>query len=158
MKILDNELKERKDFKSVYGDIGYLFQDSDDSFIAPSVLEEVAFNIYNKTGNFDEAVAKSESLLQEFKIEHLKDKVPIKLSGGQKRIVSICAVLAHEPKILFLDEPSNHLDSKVSSMIKERLKNYKGSMIMVAHDLEFAKDVVNKFYKLSCDGLKEINV
>ncbi len=158
MQILDTKLKEKKDFRAVYGELGYLFQDSDDSFIAPSVQEEIAFSQYNKTGDFEEAMNRAGKLLNAFKIEHIKDKVPIKLSGGQKRIVSIAAVMAHDPKILLLDEPSNHLDTNVSLLVLEKLKEFKGSIIMVAHDIEFAKNIVDKFYKLDSNGLKEIDV
>lgn len=158
MKLFDKEVKNKKDFKDIYGDLGYLFQDSDDSFIAPSVHEEIAFSLYNKTGNFDDAMNKADDILDEFNIKHIKDKVPIKLSGGQKRIVAIAAVLLHEPRLLLLDEPSNHLDVKVAKMVQDRLKNYNGSMIMVAHDIDFAKSIVDKFYLLTKDGLKEITV
>lgn len=158
VQILNTPLKEKKDFRAVYSDIGYLFQDSDDSFIAPSVTEEIAFSEYNKTGDFDDAMQKAERIIKEFKIEHIKEKVPIKLSGGQKRVVAIAAVLVHEPKILLLDEPSNHLDENVSMVVKEKLKVYEGSMIMVAHNMNFAKSIVDKFYELTANGLKEVSV
>lgn len=158
MQILGTTLKEKKDFRAVYGDLGYLFQDSDDSFIAPSVHEEIAFSQYNKTGDFDEAMSRADKLLEDFKIDHIKDKVPIKLSGGQKRIVSIAAVMVHDPKILLLDEPSNHLDENVSLLVSDKLKEFKGSIIMVAHNMDFAKNIVDKFYKLDSNGLKEIDV
>ena len=158
IEILGEKLENKKDFRAVYSELGYLFQDSDDSFIAPSVLEELAFSLYNKTGDFEGALKKAEALAKEFNIEHIKDKVPIKLSGGQKRITAIAAVLLHEPKILLLDEPSNHLDSKVSQMVQEKLKKFEGSMVLVAHDIEFAKGIVDKFYELSNDELKEVHI
>jgi len=156
IKIFDTNLKDKKDFKTIYSDVGYLFQDSNDSFIAPSVHEEVAFSLYNKTSNFNESMAKAENILKEFKIEHIKDKVPLKLSGGQKKIVSIAAVLAHEPKLLLLDEPANNLDTSVSSMLQDRLNRFDGSMIIIVHNINFAKNIVDKFYELTSSGLNEV--
>jgi cobalt/nickel transport system ATP-binding protein len=156
--ILGQELKSKDDFKKIYPSIGYLFQDSDDSFIASSVIDEVAFNLYNRDDNEELAYRKASELLEEFGVSELKDKLPIKLSGGQKRVVALCACLVHSPKILLLDEPTNHLDRDMVEVIEKKLKAYDGAMIIIAHNIEFAKRVVDKFYKLENDGLKEIEI
>jgi len=151
-------LKSKDDFKKIYSKVGYLFQDSDDSFIASSVIDEVAFNLYNQNDDYENSYKKAEQLLEEFGISNLKDKLPIKLSGGQKRIVAICACLIHNPHILFLDEPTNHLDKEMSQIVEKKLKEYKGNIILIAHNIEFAKKIVDKFYKLEATGLTEIKV
>jgi len=151
-------LKSKNDFKKIYPKIGYLFQDSDDSFITSSVIDEVAFNLYNQNDDYEYAYKKAEQLLKDFNILHLKDKLPIKLSGGQKRVVAICACLIHDPDILFLDEPTNHLDKEMSVIVEKKLKEYKGNIILIAHNIEFAKKIVNKFYKLDSSGLMEIEI
>ena len=151
-------LKSKNDFKKIYPKIGYLFQDSDDSFITSSVIDEVAFNLYNQNDDYEYAYKKAEQLLEDFNIIDLKDKLPIKLSGGQKRVVAICACLIHDPDILFLDEPTNHLDKEMSVIVEKKLKEYKGNIILIAHNIEFAKKIVDKFYKLESNGLMEIEV
>jgi len=151
-------LKSKDDFKKIYSKVGYLFQDSDDSFIASSVIDEVAFNLYNQNDDYENSYKKAEQLLEEFGISNLKDKLPIKLSGGQKRIVAICACLIHNPNILFLDEPTNHLDKEMSQIVEKKLKEYKGNIILIAHNIEFAKKIVDKFYKLEATGLTEIKI
>ena len=156
--ILENKISIQKDFEKLYANIGYLFQDSDDSFIASSVLEEVAFNLYNKIEDLDRATQTALDLLEEFNILSLKDKVPIKLSGGQKRIVALCAFLIHSPKILLLDEPTNHLDEKFTALIEKKLQDFDGNIILVAHDINFAKRIVSKVYELSKTGLKEVDI
>ena len=156
--ILGERLKSKENFKKIYPSIGYLFQDSDDSFITSSVLDEVAFNLYNQNDDYESAYKKAMELLEEFGISDLKDKLPIKLSGGQKRIVAICACLVHNPKILFLDEPTNHLDRDMVQIVEKKLKEYNGNIILIAHNIEFAKKVLNKFYKLESNGLLEIEV
>ena len=137
--IFNYDLKNINDFKKIFPRIGYLFQDSDDSFIASSVLDEVAFNLYNKTSNYESSYEKALELLKEFGVEQLKEKLPVKLSGGQKRIIALCACLVHDPKILFLDEPTNHLDKNITSLVENKLKDYRGGIIMAAHNIEFAK-------------------
>jgi len=156
--ILGQNLKSKDDFKKIYSKIGYLFQDSDDSFITSSVLDEVAFNLYNQNDDYENSYKKAEELLEDFTISKLKDKLPIKLSGGQKRVVAICACLIHEPDILLLDEPTNHLDKEMSDIVEKKLKEYKGNIILIAHNIEFAKKVVDKFYKLESNGLMEIEI
>lgn len=157
IKILGHELKELTDWKSIYPSIGYLFQDSDDSFIASSVIDEVAFNAYNKSNDYEVSRQKAIKMLKNFGIEDLAYKIPLKLSGGQKRIVAFCAALIHEPQILLLDEPSNHLDENMRDKMEQALRDFEGTVIMVAHDKEFAKKIVDKFYRLEKDGLKEID-
>ena len=151
--ILQKSMKEEKDFNSIYSELAYLFQDSDDSFLTSSVLEEIAFNFYNKTENYDLSIKKALELLEEFNILHLKEKIPIKLSGGQKRVVAFCACILSNPKILLLDEPLNHLDEKMKKRVEEKILLYKGSVVLIAHDFEFAKRVCTKIYKLEKDGL-----
>ncbi len=153
--IFGQNLKSKEDFKKIYSKIGYLFQDSDDSFITSSVMDEVAFNLYNQNDDYENAYKKAEQLLEEFGISDLKDKLPIKLSGGQKRVVAICACLIHNPNILLLDEPTNHLDTEMSQVLEKKLKEYKGNIILIAHNIEFAKKIEDKFYKLESNGLIE---
>lgn len=156
--ILNKKIKSKKDFKEIYQSVGYLFQDSDDSFIASSVIEEIAFNLYNKTEDMELSLNEALKTLQEFEIEDLKDTLPIKLSGGQKRVVAFCAMIIHSPKILLLDEPTNHLDKKFATLVEKRLQQFDGTIVLVAHNIEFAKKIVDRFFKLTKDGLKEIEV
>lgn len=158
IKIFEKQVKKKKDFKAIYDKFAYLFQDSDDSFIAPSVIEELSFNLYNKTGDYEYSLSEALKIAKEFNIEHIKDKLPLKLSGGQKRITAIASVLVHKPKVLLLDEPSNHLDKKVSTLVQKKLKEFDGTIIMVAHDIEFAKGIVDKFYELKNNELLEVQV
>jgi len=158
IQILDKKISSKKDFKEVYSSVAYLFQDSDDSFIASSVIEEVAFNLYNKTEDLELLTKKALEILKEFGLDELKDKIPVKLSGGQKRIVAICALLIHSPKVLLLDEPTNHLDEKFTAKVEKKIKEFDGNVILVVHNIEFAKRVVDKFYRLTKTGLEEVNL
>jgi cobalt/nickel transport system ATP-binding protein len=154
--ILDKDITSQSEHKDANEHIGFLFQDSDDSFIAPTVLEEIAFNLMNKIESKEISQSKATELLQEFGIEHLKSAIPMNLSGGQKRLVSICATLVDNPKILLLDEPSNHLDTNSIDLVQQKLREYDGAMVIVAHDIEFTKAIVDRFYEMSQDGIQEV--
>jgi ATPase subunit of ABC transporter with duplicated ATPase domains len=110
----------------------------------------------NKIESKEISQSKATELLQEFGIEHLKSDIPMNLSGGQKRLVSICATLVDNPKILLLDEPSNHLDTNSIDLVQQKLREYDGAMVIVAHDIEFTKAIVDRFYEMSQDGIQEV--
>lgn len=66
--------------------------------------------------------------------------------------------MIHEPDILLLDEPTNHLDNEMSAIVEKKLQEYHGNIILIAHNIEFAKKIVDKFYKLESNGLTEIEI
>ena len=90
--------------------VGLVFQDPDDQLFMPTVLEDVMFGPKN-FGFSDELVKKNSiKALEQVKMLQFKDKPPHHLSFGQKRKVAIASVLASEPELLVLDEPSSNLD------------------------------------------------
>ena len=70
-----------------------------------------------------------------------KDADVTKLSGGERRRVALCRLLMEKPDMLLLDEPTNHLDAEAVSLLEKRLKNYKGTVIVVTHDRYFLNNV-----------------
>ena len=66
------------------------------------------------------------------------------LSGGQKSKMAFCRVLFSKPEILLLDEPTNHLDVQTKSFVTEYLKSYKGSVLIISHDVDFLNQIINK--------------
>ncbi len=71
------------------------------------------------------------------------------LSGGQRKRVALAAALIHPADILILDEPTNHLDSRMVAWLEERLRSFRGGIIMVTHDRYFLERVVNHITELS---------
>ena len=71
------------------------------------------------------------------------------LSGGQRKRVALAAALIHPADVLILDEPTNHLDTEMVTWLEERLKKFKGGLIMVTHDRYFLERVVNHIAELS---------
>lgn len=75
---------------------------------------------------------------------NLLDMKLINLSGGQKSKVAFARLLYSKPEILLLDEPTNHLDVETRSFIINYLKNYKGMVLIISHDVDFLNSIVNK--------------
>lgn len=77
-------------------------------------------------------------------------EIPVEhLSGGQKRRLAMAKVLAQDFDVLLLDEPTNHLDGEMIAWLEEYLKNYRGTVVMVAHDRYFLDIVSNKILEIS---------
>lgn len=124
-------------FREVRAKAAFLFQDADDQLFCPTVLEDVAFGPLNLGRSPSEAAALAEVTLQRLGLSALADRVTHRLSGGEKRLVSLASVLAMNPEILLLDEPTNGLDSTSLGRFSELLASLDLAMIIVSHDHHF---------------------
>ncbi len=88
------------------------------------------------------------SMLTRLGITDFEQKVDT-LSGGQKKRVALAAALIHPADVLILDEPTNHLDADMVAWLEERLKKFRGGLIMVTHDRYFLERVVTEIAELS---------
>ena len=121
--------------------VGMVFQDPDDQLFMPSVLEDVVFGPLNLGMSVDAAAQKAEEVLSVVGALHLKERPPYKLSGGEKRAVSIASVLALSPDILVMDEPSSNLDARSRRRLIDLLRSFSHTRIIATHDLELALEV-----------------
>lgn len=141
------------DFKSMRHLIGYLFQDSDNQFLAPVVEDDVAFSLLASGVSKEEAKLKTAMMLQDLGIEHLAKKIVYHLSGGEKKLVALAGVLIMEPKLMLLDEPTNGLDQAMQLRLVDILGRIDKSIIIVSHHKEFIELVVEKIYEITPTGL-----
>ena len=148
IEIFGNPVSTEKDFQEVRHRIGLLFQDADDQLFSPTVLEDVAFGPLNLGKSRQEAVDISRKVLSSLKLEGFEDRITFKLSGGEKRLVSLAAVLAMEPEVLLLDEPSAGLDEKTKAHLVNILKNLDISYIIVSHEFDFLSGLAESIYTL----------
>jgi cobalt/nickel transport system ATP-binding protein len=100
---MGKEIQKEEDFYRLKTSVGYSFQNPDEQLFSPSVEEELAFGPLNLDLPRDEVKKRIKKALSLLEIEHLKEKVTFKLSGGEKRLVSIACVLTMEPSALILD-------------------------------------------------------
>ena len=121
--------------------IGLTFQDADDQLLMPSVVEDVAFSLTAGGMSRQEAHERARAILDSLGISHLAERLPHRLSGGEKRIVSFAGVLAGEPEVLALDEPSSALDPRARRRVIEFLRGSRHTIILATHDLDMAMDV-----------------
>lgn len=120
---------------------GLIFQDSDDQLLMPSVIEDVSFSLTANGMNVKSARERSMKILTELGISHLSSRPPHKLSGGEKRMVTIAGVLVNEPDILLLDEPTAGLDPKARRRVINFLRESNMTILLASHDLDMTLDV-----------------
>jgi cobalt/nickel transport system ATP-binding protein len=148
IEIFNRPVKTEKDFISVRKKIGLLFQDADDQLFSPTVLEDVAFGPLNLGKTRDEAMEISLKTLNFLGLSGFEDRITYKLSGGEKKLVSLATVLAMEPEVLFLDEPTSGLDDKTKETLKKVLTALDLSYIIISHEIDFLCETTDHIYTL----------
>jgi cobalt/nickel transport system ATP-binding protein len=133
-----------KDFRTVRAQAGYLFQDPDDQLFCPTVIDDVAFGPLNLGLSQRDAAAKARAVLERLELGHLANRITHRLSGGEKRLVALAAVLAMEPQILLLDEPTNALDEAHLARLTDILASLATAMIIVSHDAAFLRRMATR--------------
>jgi cobalt/nickel transport system ATP-binding protein len=131
--------------------VGLVFQNPDDQLFMPTVYEDVAFGPLNLGLSEDVVRARVEEALATVGCYRLKDRPPHHLSMGQRRAVSIAAVIAMQPDILVMDEPSADLDPRSRRQLISLLKGFTHTKIIASHDLDLIMDTCTRCIVLS-DG------
>ena len=129
--------------------IGLVFQEPDDQLFMPSVLEDVAFGLVARGVEPDEAKRRASGELGRFGIPHLAPRPPHRLSGGEKRAAALCGILAAQPDVALLDEPSSSLDPRARKRLIEILRTLDCPLIVATHDLDMALDLCDTVLLLS---------
>jgi len=147
----------RRNLNQVRSRVGMIFQDPDDQLFMPTVFDDVAFGPLNQGVSLGEVNALVESALERVGARHLKHRPPYKLSGGEKRRVAIATVLAMDPDILVMDEPSTGLDPRARRQLIELLKTFEHTKIIATHDLDLVLDLCERTIilhqgKVAADG------
>lgn len=124
--------------------VGLVFQDSDDQLFMPSVLEDVAFGVANMGFGEAEAIVKSRAALDRVGMRRAEDKAPYHLSAGEKKRVALAGVLAMEPELLVLDEPTTYLDPPGQRELAAILRELPQAKILVTHDIAFARKLCTR--------------
>lgn len=136
--------KQEADFLEVRARAGLLFQDPDDQLFCPTVLEDVAFGPLNLGKPRDEAIQIATDTLKDLGMAGFEDRVTHQLSGGEKRMITLAAVLAMNPDVLLLDEPTNALDEAARHRLLNTLLSLPQAMIIVSHDKSFLSQLATR--------------
>jgi cobalt/nickel transport system ATP-binding protein len=144
------------DFHDMRRRVGFVFQDADDQLFCPTVAEDLAFGPLNLGKTKQQALAVVDDVLSRLQLMHLRDRVTHKLSGGEKRLVTLATVLAMEPEVLILDEPTNALDPDNYARLTEILKGLDQAILLVSHDPEFRSEIAPGGYHLDKRSLTRV--
>lgn len=131
--------------------IGYVFQDSDNQLFMSNVYEEIAFAPRNYGLSEKEVEMRVNYALEKVHIENLRDKQIYKMSGGEKKLVSIATIFAMNPDIILMDEPTIALDPRNRRNLINILNEFEHLKIIASHDLDMILDTCTRTI-LICDG------
>ncbi|MDI9215625.1 energy-coupling factor ABC transporter ATP-binding protein [Clostridium tertium] len=131
--------------------IGYVFQDSDNQLFMSNVYEDIAFAPRNYGLSEEEVKKRVENALNMVHINNLKNKKIHKLSGGEKKLVSIATIFSMTPDIILMDEPSIALDPRNRRNLINILNEFQHLKIIASHDLDMILDTCNRTILMS-DG------
>jgi cobalt/nickel transport system ATP-binding protein len=124
--------------------VGVIFQDSDDQLFCTTVLDDVAFGPLNLGLSAEEVRQRVKEALKRMDAENLEQRPPHLLSGGEKRRVALAGVLAMQPEVFLLDEPSMYLDPRGRRDLIRLLHSLSGTQILASHDLEMILETCSR--------------
>lgn len=118
--------------------VGIVFQDADEQLFMPTVLEDVAFAPLNQGMDAELALQKAQTLLEKVGLHEQASRAPYHLSSGEKRRAAIAGILAMDPSVLVLDEPTTFLDPPGQRTLIELLRQLPQAKVIATHDLPLA--------------------
>ncbi|MCX4301144.1 MAG: ABC transporter ATP-binding protein [Alistipes sp.] len=131
----------RRTLPTIRRTVGYLFQQPDDQLFMPTVGEDIAFGPANMALDDAEIERRVVNALEAVGALELRDHSPAHLSGGQKKRVAIATILAMEPSILVMDEPTAALDPQARRQLIELIRTFDHTTLIATHDLELVHEL-----------------
>ncbi|GAA4548743.1 energy-coupling factor ABC transporter ATP-binding protein [Amycolatopsis samaneae] len=116
--------------------VGFVFTNPDSQIVMPTAGEDVAFSLRRSGLSKPDRAARAAELLAEFGLDGYADHPAHDLSGGQKQLLALCAMLVTEPDVLVCDEPTTLLDLRNKRRFAERLEGLPQQVVLVTHDLD----------------------
>ena len=127
--------------RKVRRNVGFVFTDPLSQLVMPTGREDVELSLRRSVRNAAERRSQAEAALQRLGLLHLADQSIYELSGGERQLMALAAVLAVDPKVLVLDEPSTLLDLRNRELLRRTLSGLGQQIILSTHDLELALDM-----------------
>lgn len=124
--------------------LGYVLQDSDNQMFMPTVYEDMIFGPLNYGKSREEAEKQAERALGELGLLHLKHRPNYRMSGGEKRLAAIATILAMEPEVMLMDEPSTALDPANRRRLIQILKKLPVTKLIATHDLDMVLETCGR--------------
>ena len=134
----------RRTLPLVRQSVGLVFQDSDNQLFMPTVEEDVAFGPANMRLEPEEIRRRVTEALDAVGALDLREASPFRLSGGQEKRVAIATVLAMEPSVLVMDEPTSNLDPRARRQIIDLIRRFSHTTLVATHDMEMVLDLCDR--------------
>jgi cobalt/nickel transport system ATP-binding protein len=134
----------RKNLKEIRRLVGFLFQDPDDQLFCPTVREDVAFGPLNLGLPKDEVARRVQESLAAVGLDDFGQRGTMHLSFGERKRVCLAGILACQPALLVLDEPTSNLDQRARRRFMELLQNSQAAQLIASHDLEMILDLCSR--------------
>nr|WP_288660289.1 ATP-binding cassette domain-containing protein [uncultured Alistipes sp.] len=134
----------RRTLPLVRQSVGLVFQDSDNQLFMPTVEEDVAFGPSNMRLEPEEIRRRVTEALDAVGALDLRGESPFRLSGGQKKRVAIATILAMEPSVLVMDEPTSNLDPRARRQIIDLIRRFSHTTLIATHDMEMVLDLCDR--------------
>ncbi len=146
---------------AVRSQVGLVFQHPDDQLFSPTVLEDVAFGPLHMNLDEDEVLQRVRWALDQVGMAGFENRVSHHLSLGEKKRIAIATVLAMQPMILALDEPSGELDPRARRELIRLLGELPQTMVVATHDMRLVRELLSRTVildggKLVADGATEL--
>ncbi|WP_136708014.1 ATP-binding cassette domain-containing protein [Agromyces sp. H66] len=116
--------------------VGFVFTNPDNQIVMPTVREDVAFSLRRLRLDAADVAARVDRALDRFGLTELADRPAHRLSGGQKQLLALAAVLVAEPAIVVADEPTTLLDARNAQLVERHFAELDQQLVLVTHRLE----------------------
>ncbi|MDR0816481.1 MAG: energy-coupling factor ABC transporter ATP-binding protein [Desulfovibrio sp.] len=134
-------LNSEKDFHALRCKVGFVLQHAEDQLFFPTVLEDVAFGPLNLGMTPEAARDRALETLKSLRLDGFENRLTHRLSGGEKKLISLATVLAMRPEALLLDEPTSGLDNEARERLIDILRGLSTASIVISHDWDFLSQV-----------------
>ncbi len=151
-------VKTDKDLISLRRSIGLVFQNPEDQLFSPTVLEDVAFGPLNLGLSKEKARDRAIWALEQVGLSGFEDRITNKLSGGEKKLLSLATILAMKPEIMLLDEPTTGLAPSTRETIIHLLNAQDIGFVIVSHDWDFLARTTKKLFVMEGGELIEADM
>lgn len=148
-------VRSEADLRRLRCTIGLILQNAEDQLFSPTVLEDVAFGPLNLGLGRDEARQRAVETLESMGMADFADRLTHRLSGGEKKLISIATVLSMRPEALLLDEPTAFLDEGARQKLIAILRALPTPRIIISHDHCFLEQTASLFMSVSAGKLNE---
>ena len=145
------EIEQLKDLQSVK-EVGYLFQNPSAQMVMDTVWHEIAFGLENLGMPYEQMKRTVAEIVNYFDLQKIYHEDTDKLSGGQKQLVNLAAVMAMHPKVLILDEPTDHLDMESITALNNGLIKFPGVILFASRDHQVVQTTANRIIEFLPDG------